>query len=529
MSRRNLLKQTFALESSLETEKLLEARQDAASGSDLGLLQANVKNQVDAKIQQRDNPVETSGFSSSSDSSSDAPDDGAGDGSADDSFDMDMPEDPIEEDPADEENDNPDEDKKAKDDKDKKDAKEDPKEDSKEATENALVYQAQTEELLTREFKLIDANLAREAIEYTHVKDAANFLWEGGKAIYGLAVSAIQALSWVGVNIGAPLARKLYKVIVYLSAKFIRFSYVAIDKVQKQVTDHKSRLELLRKDIDGAKGVIDELARKAKEFPSEKPKELTGSFKSVKSINRLKLGDETNPLVTAKILQGFLKRWYEKTSKDIINDSGAINQVLKYGMEAAINPVKTFGDSHMRKGLVPDNRQTHEAKNEFVDSLRYSDVLPGDMIYCAVLPNGQATTIDEVREAYQASSCGFAIEPRTFKRIEEIKHMDAKSLALIIVELDSIVKQLEEMLPIYNTILKERKNHLAMFKRFFLSLADSDKKITLEQSMLEYVYLRGAFLDNVYTVTARDIHRYTQGYVAEVMKFVKSNLVELSS
>lgn len=522
MARRNILELNISTESSLETERLLENDQDAASGSDLGVLRAEVKSQVDSMVKQRDDPVESSSSSDYSSSDSDSSDD-SGDDSGDDEFDMGMDEEPEDE-PEEPEDEEPEE----------EDAEPEEEPDDNAATEAAYIYLPQTQELLDKEFRIYDHNLAVEAAalegdNWENVKEMGKGLWEVGKVIGGLAVSVVQAFGWIGVNIVAPVAKRLYKIVIYLGAKFIRLSYLGINKIQKQIDEYTTRVEVLTKDINDAKGIVKELIRKQTEFPDNKIAPPTGTFKSVKTINRIKLGPETNPALITKTLDSFIKRWADKTSKDILNDSAAIGQVLKYGVDASINPVKTFGDSSMRKGLVADNRTTHEAPNEFVDSMRYHDVLPGDMIYCVAVPNGKAQTIDEVRTAYQGTTCSFAIEPRSFKRIEEIPHVDGKALVGILVELETLLVTLQGSISLYEDIKGERKNHMASFKRYFLTLAENDKKITLEQSMLEYVYLRAAFIDNVYTVTVRDIHRYTQGYISEVLKFVKSNLVELTS
>lgn len=512
MAKRNFF--GISLEDALETEKLIEQSEEAASNSgDFGVLLNNVKSQVSNMQQQRDNPVNQDGsggggsdYSSSDDSGDGSDDDSGDDGMGDDGLDMDMD---MDAEGGEEDGDEGEGEEAA---------------DEETATEHAHLWLPATEENLFRELSIY-GNLA--ALEDAEGYGARG--WEALKTVGSALYVAGQALSYVGINVLWPAMKKLYKVCLYLGAKIIRYSFRSIKKIKEVSEEYGVRMDKLKQDIEIAKAVVAELKVKREEFPDSFPEKLTSRFSNKKVINRIKLGNEIGPVANTAILEGFLKRWYGKISNDITKDNAAIAQVLHYGVEASINPVKAFGDTSMRQGLVPDPRVNHDVNNGFVDAMRYHEVLPGDMVYCCVLPNGKSETIDDVRQAYSASDCSFAMDSSSFKRIDEIDYMNLDSVEKSLLGIEVLIKTLDAQRGIYEQIIKEKTSHLTKFKRYMLSLAESDKKVTLEQSMMEYIYLRGAFIDNVYTVTARDIHVFAQKYVANVMTYLGSNLEELSS
>lgn len=530
---------TIAVEGALETEKMLNGTGDAASNSsDFGSLYDKVSAQVNSIDRAKEMPDSVSGSSDSSssdtssdDSGSDDASEGSGDDSGSDDMDFDMDE-GMEDTGDDESKDKKDDvEKDAGDDKDNKDKDKDDSGDKEEksnedtATENAVIFAAVTLESLESEFKVIYSNAAMESGE----SSTGEKIWEGMKSVGAAMVVAGQALAYVGVNIVWPVMKRLYKVLIYLGAKFIRHSFHAIEKIEKLKEQHTNRVSKLKDDLFAASEIVKLLIEKESKVKGSVPDKIDTTFTKIPVINRIKIGDKHDPVEVMNVLESFLTKWYSKTSKDIEKDSAAIKHVLHYGINASLNPVKVFGDSSMRSGLVPDNRQTHEIKNGFVDSLRWSEVLPGDMFYCCAVPNGKAQTIDDIRLAYGASSCSFAMEAKTFKDIGQVDYMNLSDVVASLQSVERIIKILDKQEEVYERLKKEKSSYMTSFKRYLLGLAESDKKITLEQSMMEYVYLRGAFIDNVYTVTARDIHDFTQRYLANVMTYLRSNLEELSS
>lgn len=506
----------------LETEKIIAHTEGTASDSgDFGMLYDKVSTQLDTLKKDKEDPISSSSGSdySSSDDSSDSTDDASSDdaSSAGDETPDDFSDDSVEEAPPE----MPEELKKE----DPKEDKPEKEEKDKEATEAAIIFAPISLESLELEFTKTSSNISLEEEKSTFGRNILEAMRTVGAAAYAVGT----ALAYVGVKFGIPLLKAMYKVVIYLGAKFIRFTFNSIKQLEKDIERFKNRTSSLKEDLTKAQEVVTVLKEKKKEFPNTSSDKVYGKFDRVKIINRIKIGDVSSPIENTKALSKFLEKWYSKTNRDFLKDSAVISQVLHYGVEAALNPVKVFGDTSMRHGLIPDPRIVHEARNGFVDSLKYPDVLPGDMSYCCVLPNGKSQTIDDVRQAYAASECSFAIEPKTFRRVEEIDYMELENIEVALTGLQGLIKSLEEQIAIFETIKKEKTSYLTSFKRYFLKLADSDKKINLEQSMMEYIYLRNAYIDRVYTVTARDIHDFTQRYIANVMTYLRSNLEELSS
>ena len=534
MTKRKFL--TIALEDTLETEKLLQSSEVTAGGGDFSSLRDSLSNKLDTMIHQRDNPVESTSDYGSSDETS-----GGGDASADDTGVSGMGTDDIDfgdtEDTATEpepEEDIPPDDKSKDDtddssgDKKSKGADKDKKKDtidkdSKEATEHAALFVANTTESLEREFRLIDAGVAKED------GITAAGVWEGIKTVGAGAYAVGNTLAYIGVNILAPAFKHLYKGVIYLSAKFIRYSHAGITKIDAEVESFTNRLSKTTKEIEAAREIIALIKKKKAEFPDSVPDKLLTTFDKSKVIGRIKLGKIVSPVDNCAVISTFLTKWYGKTSRDIEKDSAAIKQVLYYGVQTAINPVKTFGDSSLRNGLIHDSSGVKAEGNEFVSAMRYQETLPGNLYYSCIAPNGKASSIEDVRLAYAASGCSFNIDMSTFVRIERIDYMDLNSVEKSLDAVANLVKTLEKQKDIYKTIKGEKTIFLNSFKRYLYRLADESERISLEKSMLEYVYLRGVFIDTVYTVTSRDIHEYTHKYLANVMIYLRSNLEELSS
>lgn len=549
----------IAIEDALETEKILRTSEVSWNKGDFASLNNKLSLDIENMKKQKEEPVSTGSSddtSSSDDSSSDSSEPSADieENLGDDEFSMD--EDPVDdttEEPSAENEpteDEPKEDKepeeeskedKDKEKKDKQKAKEQEKKDKEkekeekakekdskdnEATESASVYASQTEELLEKEFSLIAQSLALEDDYYR--TSLAHKTWEGMKAIGNIGVVIASALAFVGVNIAWPGIKRLYKVFLYLSAKFIRFSHAGYVKASKLSEEHLNRIKVVEQEIKQAKETLSLVKEKANEAKKTFPDKLDVSFTKEKIISQIVVGDNTNVSDITDTLGKFLTGWYKDISKDIDRDTAAIHQVLQRGPDAVMNPVKVFGDCAIRKGLIPDKRETFPRPNGLVSNYRYKETLAGNMAYHALLPNGECETIEDIRQAYSSSTTGFVIDLSTFKKYESIDYLNIDEVEKLISSLEVLVSTLKDQEKLYKDIAKDKQSYLRSFKRYMLMVADTNKRISTEKTLLEYIYLRNAFIDDVYVNTARDIHTFSLKYIRASLVYLRENMQALA-
>lgn len=472
MARKLLHGFNISLEEKLEVEKLFEADKQAETGSDFDLLHNEV---VDDKKAEE--------LSSSSADNTDATDDETNTG-------------------------------------DENDTDTETVDGETTDTEESSTEGNSDEETVAQESfrNLIYTEIATEDFGDSYETDQSLVSRIGGKVSEAFK-SSVKYLGYLGITYGPTIARNVYKGVVMIMGKLVNLLLSSIVTLTKYLNRRINSFNKLKSDIEDAKKVLKEL--EGKELP-----DLTDiKFNNVKVINNLKVSDNVNFIENVSKTNVFIAKTINEINTCINNDIGGVKHLITSSMSGVVkNPL------HILKPELPLNDMSsgilngYEPKDETVDGYISKYSLPGDVSLVAHLPKKDINIMEETIRAYNNSSIFLALNIKNFKSIESVDYMTIDDLNKYLNELTKLCNTCILHQTLYETVIKNKSSLRYNFKHYFNELLNSNKKVSVNDSLIEYVYLKYMFTDKVYLAAAMDIHDYSIKVINNSLSFIKSNI-----
>lgn len=495
---------SFSLESQLEIDKVHEAEQQGIQTSELSTLHQEVKQSIKSEEEieaQKENPPDEGGFEDPN--SSDETQEGTQEENSEEEPDTSSDPDPEQT-----------EDKEEQEPEEKEDPKEEPKKEEKEEVSSESFRELQYE------FEAPSEEVSLESLEA--VKRAAGKTYHGVKYV----VSSLGAL---GIAYGPKIASKAYKGVIYGFALLGKGLVISISSLTKYIERRTSAFDKLNKDIQIAKETLqlidDKDAKEDTEELSSDSDEPIIQFKDEKTINYLKIGESLDLSNNIERLNTFVSDYVEKISKAIHTENKVVNlAVERSNILRFPDPVEFLQYNFNLNGL---GRYSHSDDDSLTELFRSKEVMPGDVVLIAKLPNRKIKRVLDLRQAYKESDIHLELNKESFKVIEGVNYMTSQELSQFLDSLSKLCDLCISHQKYYEGIKKLKLKSRYSFKRYFDNLLDNKSKVGVEDSFIENMYMKNVFVDKVYIPAAMDIHDYAAKVISHGLSFAKSNLEHL--
>jgi ribosomal protein S18 len=279
----------------------------------------------------------------------------------------------------------------------------------------------------------------------------------------------------------------------------------------------------LKEDITKLRAILTDIKSK------EKQEDLINvKYDNKKVINTLKSSDSIDFANNVKALSLFTTNIIKRIDSSINNDIGSIKHLISQTTSNIIkNPINIMKPSIPTAGLSSGVLKGYETSDDLIDCFHSVEKLPGDIALIAHLPKNTINSLDETIKAYNSSSMFLGVNINSYKEIENIDYMNAASLEKYLDELDKLCGVCISHQTLYETIIKQKTGLRYNFKLYFNTLINSKNKVSMDNSLIEYVYLKSMFIDKVYLAAAMDVHDYSIKVINNSLSFIKSNIKKL--
>jgi len=348
-----------------------------------------------------------------------------------------------------------------------------------------------------------------------YVSTAANVV---GSAIKDAATY----LGNLGITYGPTIARNVYKGVIYTMGKLTKLLLTSLVITTKYISRRVNSFNNIKKDIDALKKSLAII-----EKPNE---EFTSTYSNKKVINTLKISENVNLNATVSQLTVFLNDIISNIDTSVKNDVGSIKHIIAQssitgGTKTPINLMKV---KPITGSMVHGNIEGYSVTSNFTEGYVYKNVLPGDVLCMAHLPIEDLNNIDDVKEAYNNSSLFLGIKTNDFKEVDSIEYLTKDELSKFITTLNKLCDICIEHQNVYESINKLKFGLRYNFRTYFNSIIQSVTKVSLQNTLIEYVYLKTMFIDKVYIAGAMDLHDYTVKVLINSLSFAKQNIKQLA-
>lgn len=365
---------------------------------------------------------------------------------------------------------------------------------------------------------LIYTEIAVEDFDDNYTTDQSLVSRIGGKVSEAFK-SSVKYLGYLGITYGPTIAKNVYKGVVTIMGKLINLLLSSIVTLTKYLNRRINSFNKLKSDIEDAKKVLKELE------DTELPDLTDVKFTNNKVINNLKISDNVSFIENINKTNVFITKTINEINTCVNNDIGGVKHLMTSSMSGVVkNPMHILKPELPLNGMVSGVLDGYEPKDETVDGYISKYSLPGDVSLVAHLPKKDINTMEETIRAYNNSSIFLAMNMKNFKSIESVDYMTIEDLNKYLNELTKLCNTCILHQSLYETVIKNKSSLRYNFKHYFNELLNSNKKVSVNDSLIEYVYLKYMFTDKVYLAAAMDIHDYSIKVINNSLSFIKSNI-----
>jgi hypothetical protein len=336
-------------------------------------------------------------------------------------------------------------------------------------------------------------------------------------------LTAGKYIGYLGITYTPIVATHVYKGVVFIMGKLAKLLLNGIVDTTKYLNRRINSFNNLKENIATLRKTISEIKTKKEQV------DLTNvKFTHKKTINALKISNSVDLIANIEILSSFLNNTIKKIDTSISNDVGSIKHLIAQTTSNVVkNPLNVMKPSIPTSGLTSGILKGYEPSDELVEAYQSNETLPGDVVLILHIPNSNINSLDDTIKAYNGSSIFLGINLANYQEIDSIDYMSADSLEKYLDELDKLCDICISHQSLYERVVKQKSGLRYNFKQYFNTLINSKSKVSIDNSLIEYVYLKSMFVDKVYLAAAMDIHDYSIKVINHSLSFVKNNIKKL--
>lgn len=368
-----------------------------------------------------------------------------------------------------------------------------------------------------------------EAIEFSDITHAGNQIFGVAKdTIIGtsrLAAQLTVALYELGVKYSPGIFNVVKKAVLYLfsrSVKLFMRSTVALVDFMKQhrrsITKRLTEIEEIREEIKQLK---------AKASAAGKSIVLTSKTTSDdKMISWMTVSGKTDPILSVTVMEKFVGEIVSQVDKGFSNDIDAVNRLINMSKNGAggnmfgYMAIAPFSGSFMRKAAS-------QTEDSLLDSFVYSTVLPDQTLFVSELPKAGLQDIEQISKAYRESGVFLTSDNRHPPGVDTLDYMELAGVERFLDALESICRKAILHMDGYGRVIKASEGLKLGYRHYYQRLISDERGQSVQDTLVEYVYLKQSFAAKVYLPAAMDIRDYTASYLLRGIRLVKENLKAL--
>lgn len=344
----------------------------------------------------------------------------------------------------------------------------------------------------------------------------------GGQALSGLGAVA-SYLANLGIHYTPIIASKLYKGVSAVMSMLIKNLFKSIYVITKYLERRANSISNLKSSIAGLKSSIEQI-KSQEETPNLK--EFKYSNEDV--INKLKIADSVDFTANMEVLHKFLNDTIVVLDKRIHNEIASVRHIMNLATSGSENvPSSLMNIPAITGSMEVGSVEGYEVDPELNEVSHYKEVLPGDVVFLAILPKEISNEMEQISKAYNSSKMMFGINSKSFIKVSAVDHMTVEALSSFVDSLDKLCNLCEEHQKIYQSIKQLKLTLRFSFRDYLKMMIASSVKVSIKDSLVNYVYLKTMFVDKVYLIGAMDIHDYTARAISTGISLARDHVKRL--
>lgn len=331
-------------------------------------------------------------------------------------------------------------------------------------------------------------------------------------------------LGTIGIQYSVSGLKQIFKGVLYLFVKIARLTFTSMYVLSKYLERRRNSFENLKKSVTSLQESLRTIQERAGANPDIQDKYTTPSI-----INALKIGPSVDFKDNVNQLTSYMDQTVKSISEQILHETNTISHILATGRNGTAslpqNVMRLNPQSmHLKEGVI----QGYENSSEYVTSYHGDRTLPGDIVMVATFPKEDLEEKHDIIRGYNDSSMVLGIDSQSFKEITVVDYMTPEQLTDFLNEMERLCDVCLAHSALYDRVKSSKAQLKSLLKNYFSFLSHNQKKLSLNDSYMEEVYLKVMFIDRVYLTAMMDMHDYVSRVLVAGTRFAKSNIEQLA-
>lgn len=369
-----------------------------------------------------------------------------------------------------------------------------------------------------------------EEITASDIKDGAVRV---GGAVYNVAAGAIgllydlgKVLVALGVQHGPGIADKLRKGVTYLFVRSVKVLFRTMSATSDFIKRHYNSVSSIKKDIVSLKKTSEELKTAGLTLDLE-----NAVYTDEKTLSWFSYGNSASLPGSAQEIQKFIESTVDPMAQRVMADITAVAKMIEMtsrngvrGNVVSMMDVSPLGSNFIRKDL-----KNYPNDSPDVETYVYGRALPNGVTFVTNLPKNKLVDIDQISDAYKNSSIFMGVDSTFMAKVESLPFLTLEELDKYIDQISAITDLLQKHTEHYVAINNGSSKLKLSYRHYYQKLASSPEKLSLHESLAEFVFLKQSFASKTYLAGMMDVHDYVTAYLVRATRFAKKNLKALAN
>ena len=333
-------------------------------------------------------------------------------------------------------------------------------------------------------------------------------------------VDAFKRVKDIGFKYGPILLKHVYKGVVgalNLVFKTLVNSTVLISKLSAQYRhsyeDHKERIAELKKAVELInEGLVD-------------PPDNNDRYGNGVIIKKLASRNSVDFLSLANEVLKFNTVVFDFSMKEMTNNVNGTLALIQMAMSSNVKaPSGLMTESTAMPGLVSKRIPGYDFSDAYVESYVHNVVLPGNILFIGHFPKKALTSREDILEAYKDAKVFMGYDEEHSISDESVEYLGIEDISNYLNILDQLcdigLKENEKL----DRILKIKRNIKIKLSLYLKYLAAAKEKVSIEDSLAEYIGLKIKYFDNVYIKGSNAVYEYNTHYIANSLTYLTACL-----
>ena len=374
-----------------------------------------------------------------------------------------------------------------------------------------------TKEPTDEDVDLGDDNVSVESFVNLHNEVAVEDIFTKDNAMAAASfvgnntLDGAKYLAALGIKYAPIAARKIHKAVIFSiekSIKAIMLGSIAINKfVRKRISSFKN----YKKKIVKLKLALVEYNKLTDKPEVDKAKLI---YNNSLYISQLKVGKDYNfdkhCTSILKLLDSLDSTLKYKVAENINGTRNMINKLISQDVISPVKmPIDIISIPNTSKRVIGAYKPT----SEHVDSITSNEVLPGDQLLIGFSPKANLTEPSEIVDAYNHAKLFIGLASDKVESPTAVPFIDINLLSKYLDNLEKICDHELFKEKLYNDLVKSRDSLKPNIRKYMDHLYESEEKISLKDSMVNYLGMKIKFLDTTYIAGTMMVENYTLKYL----------------